>query len=679
MGTKLNVELLEKSFALLAPQADRLVKEFYAELFRRHPQTKALFAGTDPAEQRKKLIGALQLVVSNVRQPEKLVGPLQKLGAKHVGYGAKPGHYGLVAAVLIDVMKSMAGSHWTAAIENAWREALSVVAGIMLKGAKGARVLSKSSSKEHQMATNGKKTKASGAAAAAAKREADNQRIKSALDSTTTNVMLADENLNIIYLNKTVVEMMRAAESDIRKDLPRFDVNSLIGTNIDSFHKNPAHQRGMLAGLSKTFESRLSLGGRTFRIIANPVLDDAGGRLGTVVEWSDLTDQLRREAEDQRRAEAEAKAAAENLRIRTALDSVSGNVMMADADNRIIYMNNGAASLFQATAADLRRDLPNFDAGKLIGSSIDLFHKNPAHQQRALADLRSTFTAQLKVGGRTFRIIANPVMDSAGKRAGTVVEWIDRTQEVAVEEEVGAIVTAAQSGDLSKRIRKDDKQGFFQTLASGINGLLDNMSGVVDEVNAVVEHGKEGDLTARIETAGKSGAFEKLWSGINALIGNMMDVVKQIKAAAGEVQTGAEEICQGQYQPVAAHRGAGLEPGGDGVLDGRDDLHGQAERRQRRPGQPAGDRRARRRPRRAARWSAQAVEAMSGINAVVEEDRRHHRRDRRDRLPDQPAGAERGGGSRARRRAGPRLRGGGDAKCATWRSARRRRRRRSRR
>ena len=43
---------------------------------------------------------------------------------------------------------------------------------------------------------------------------------------------------------------------------------------------------------------------------------------------------------------------------------------------------------------------------------------------------------------------------------------------------------------------------------------------------------------------------------------------------------------------------------------------------------------------------------------ILAQDLRHHRRDRRDRPADQPAGAQRRGGSRARRRSRPRLRGG---------------------
>ena len=131
--------------------------------------------------------------------------------------------------------------------------------------------------------------------------DAETARFKGALDNVTTNVMFADENLNIVYLNRTVETMMRAAEADIRRELPNFRVDGLIGTNIDTFHRNPAHQRGLLTRLEKTFESRLKVGGRTFRIIANPVRDAAGKRIGTVVEWADLTEQLRREEQDLKR------------------------------------------------------------------------------------------------------------------------------------------------------------------------------------------------------------------------------------------------------------------------------------------------------------------------------------------------------------------------------------------
>ena len=171
-------------------------------------------------------------------------------------------------------------------------------------------------------------------------------RIKSALDNVTANVMIADRDFNIIYTNRAVMDMFSAAESDIRSELPQFRTSEILGGSIDRFHKNPAHQRGMLERLSSTYRAQIKLGGRTLTVVANPVMSDKGERLGAVVEWQDITVQLAAE-------EAAAKLAAENARVRSALDNCSTNVMIA------------------------------------------------AHQRGMLERLSSTYKAQIKLGGRT--------------------------------------------------------------------------------------------------------------------------------------------------------------------------------------------------------------------------------------------------------------------------------------
>ena len=70
---------------------------------------------------------------------------------------------------------------------------------------------------------------------------------------------------------------------------------------------------------------------------------------------------------------------------------------------------------------------------------------------------------------------------------------------------------------------------------------------------------------------------------------------------------------------------------------------------------------------------SQVVDTMGTINASSKQDRRHHRRHRRHRLPDQHPGLERGRGSGARGRTGPRFcrRGIGSAQPGAalgWRS-----------
>ncbi|HUI59725.1 MAG TPA: PAS domain-containing protein, partial [Steroidobacteraceae bacterium] len=196
---------------------------------------------------------------------------------------------------------------------------------------------------------------------------------------------------------------------------------------------------------------RIGKGGREVWIQAsyNPILNADGKPYKVIKYATDVTSQV--------------QAAAENARIKSALDKASASVMLADDNLNIIYTNESAQKLFREAQADFRRELPNLDAEKIVGTNIDVFHKNPAHQRGMLASLRSTHTAEIRLGGRVMRIAASPVVTAAGQRFGTVVEWWDRTQEVRSEEEVAAIVKKALDGDLTERVPSEGKSGFFAT------------------------------------------------------------------------------------------------------------------------------------------------------------------------------------------------------------------------
>ncbi|MDH5409462.1 MAG: globin domain-containing protein [Gammaproteobacteria bacterium] len=128
------IKLLENSFSALAPHADELVARFYGELFKRYPAVKPMFARVNPAEQKKKLVAALKLVVHNLRNPAKLTTVLKELGKKHQDYGALASHYDAVASTLLDTMADMAGSLWEDDVNDAWELALKTIKEIMLSG-----------------------------------------------------------------------------------------------------------------------------------------------------------------------------------------------------------------------------------------------------------------------------------------------------------------------------------------------------------------------------------------------------------------------------------------------------------------------------------------------------------------------------------------------------------------
>jgi methyl-accepting chemotaxis protein len=106
------------------------------------------------------------------------------------------------------------------------------------------------------------------------------------------NVMVADETFNIVYMNDAVTQLLREAETDLKLELPQFDVNKLIGANIDIFHKNPAHQRQMLERLTATHRATIKIGVRTFDLVATPLRRADGRRTGVVVEWADASVRL---------------------------------------------------------------------------------------------------------------------------------------------------------------------------------------------------------------------------------------------------------------------------------------------------------------------------------------------------------------------------------------------------
>ena len=369
-------------------------------------------------------------------------------------------------------------------------------------------------------------------------------RTQTALDSVSTNVMMADVNLNVVYMNRAVEQMFREAEDDLRQVLPHFDAADILGKNIDLFHKNPVHQRNLLSRLEETFSAEMEVGARTFEMIANPVINEHGERLGTVVEWKDLTAVKAAEKADLERREREAQTARANQRIRTALDSVSSCVMMADTDNNIIYMNETVREMFAKAEQDIRKELPNFDASNLIGLNIDAFHKTPQHQQRLVADLDHPHRAEIVVGGRTFAFTANPVVDADGERLGTAVEWLDRTHEVAVEREIEGIVAAAQHGDLSLRVSLDGKDGFFKHMGVGINALLDELRGVFDNLGGTLQAMSNGDFTRPL-AGDYRGAFGQIRDDVNNTLLKVSETLIGLRQIADSINVAANEITAG--------------------------------------------------------------------------------------------------------------------------------------
>jgi hemoglobin-like flavoprotein len=128
--------LVKESWRKVAPMADKAARLFYDRLFEIDATTRPLFKTTNLAEQRRKLIQALTVVVQGLDHLEALVPTLADLGRRHAQYGVTDSHYDTVGAALLWTLEQGLGLGWTPEVKAAWSGAYALLADVM-RGAAG--------------------------------------------------------------------------------------------------------------------------------------------------------------------------------------------------------------------------------------------------------------------------------------------------------------------------------------------------------------------------------------------------------------------------------------------------------------------------------------------------------------------------------------------------------------
>ena len=371
---------------------------------------------------------------------------------------------------------------------------------------------------------------------------------------------MTDNDYNIIYLNEAADALFHDAENDFKEMLSDFNADTIMGRSIVELNEKPEQYRKMLDSLDDTHKEDMIVGSRHLTLIATPVYSVVGerDRVGIVTEWVDRTDEVLAAEEERRQIEAERIRAMENTRIKSALDCANVNVMMADADNNIIYMNDAVSTMFADIETELNEVIPNFNCKQLMGKNIDDFHKNPEKQRSLLSSLRDTYSADLPIGRLHMKITATPVTDTDGTRLGTVVEWLNRTTEVSVEQEVAGVVEAVVDGDFGQTIEERGKDGFMLKLAQGINQVINTTGTSIDDVVNILRGLAKGDLSKTMDAEYK-GVFGQLKSDVNETVNKLSSVIntvyentEQSSDTASEVNLSAQQLGQGATKQAAS-------------------------------------------------------------------------------------------------------------------------------
>lgn len=305
------------------------------------------------------------------------------------------------------------------------------------------------------MATQNTRSVSSGAAAKAprtkrttstAKSAEHNElvRLRSAVDGAMTAIMMIDRDLNITYVNEATRSLLEANRDELTSVYPGLDVDNIVGVCIDVFHANPAHQRGLLGNPANLPHSAdIQVGSLTFNINVTAQMDAKGEYIGCTLEWLDVTEIRKKETEV--------------ARLQTAVDSAMTAIMMIDRDFVVTYANESTRKLLGGHRDALMSVYPGFDPNDIVGTCIDILHKNPSHQRKLLSDPSNLpHSADIKVGDLTFNINVTAQIDPRGNYIGNTLEWLDVTEQRAKDKEVASLQSAVDGSNSNLMMCDED-------------------------------------------------------------------------------------------------------------------------------------------------------------------------------------------------------------------------------
>ena len=212
-----------------------------------------------------------------------------------------------------------------------------------------------------------------------------------------------------------------------------------------------------------------------------------------------------------------------SLIFKTSVDVTKTNIMIANADLDIIYMNQNLIKMMQESEHLIRRDIPGFKADDIVGKNIDVFHKNPAHQRRTLGNIQSNFETKIKMGGLTFELFISSIKDLDKNHSGFCVEWKNMTEKLVEEK------------------RQQEADELIKAQAFVLNGMAERD----------LTHLIENDFEENSHIQAKS-HLNKAISSMNAVLHKTRNIVGQVFESTGEVQATSEQLSVASDQQAAA-------------------------------------------------------------------------------------------------------------------------------
>ncbi|HPU50758.1 MAG TPA: methyl-accepting chemotaxis protein [Burkholderiaceae bacterium] len=268
----------------------------------------------------------------------------------------------------------------------------------------------------------------------------ENARIRLALDDVPSAVMIADNDGFIRYANKAVVSLLRRIETDLRGVVASFDVNRIVGSNFDAFHRNPHHQRSILETLKQPHRANVMFGPHSIRLIATPIVDAQGTRSGSVLEWVDRTAEVHAEKEITELVEA--AASGDFTRRADAQRSEGFYRVLGEHMNRLFGTT-------EQTMAEVCKALNRIAQG-------DLSAELTGHFEGVFAQLQGDVNTMIRQLGTTIADV-NSAADALTSAAGQVSSTSQSLSQSASEQAASVEETTASLQQMAASVKQNSE------------------------------------------------------------------------------------------------------------------------------------------------------------------------------------------------------------------------------
>ncbi|MEM6383981.1 MAG: methyl-accepting chemotaxis protein [Pseudomonadota bacterium] len=346
-------------------------------------------------------------------------------------------------------------------------------------------------------------------------------RLLTVLENLSASVMVADNDRNIVYINKALIAYLSENEKAIQQDLPAFKVDGLVGANIDIFHKDPSHQKRMISAMSGLFETMIEVGGVKFDLVAQPIIGSGGKRLGTVVEWRDAANRLaRRDYEAQIKAVGRSQAVISFMPDGTILDA-NENFLSATGyrleeivgKHHRIFMPSA-----EANGPDYGRFWTDLAAGKASIGEVVRCRKDGSELW-----LRASYSPLLNDKGEVYKVVkfASDVTSEIEARERRQ----DAQQQMSADigQITGAISTASMQASTVASSSEQASEN-VQSIAAGIEELVASVNEINRQVVDASTISQQAEKEAETTTA--------TVTGLSEAAGEIENVVKLISDIA---------------------------------------------------------------------------------------------------------------------------------------------------